>query len=100
MGNLSLPLFVSFLGVTLDLLTSTIGLKLGYAETRMFGNIAAVEYSVFLGFTLLAYVASEWLPMKVPSKRELIYFLGKGAMIVVALLPYYAVIHNILVMGT
>lgn len=91
-----LPVFISFLGVTLDLFTTRVAIGLfGASETRPFGNNAIIEYSIFMGLTVLMFFVSEYFG----SASTQIYILNKTLMIGIMLLPYFAVLNNILVMG-
>lgn len=77
----------------MDLLSTRIGLKLGYVETRLFGNNMLLEYSVFLGVILILQVLGIFFASH--YGKEWFRKLGLVLAYSVAMLPFIAVIHNL-----
>ena len=75
---------ISFIMVTLDLLTTKYGLRFsGLYEANKFGNIPVIEYSVCILFTYLLYRYEKHF-----NKKHIISLLY-------AFLPIIAVINNL-----
>jgi hypothetical protein len=74
---------ISFIMVTLDLLTTRYGLSIGLYERNIFGNIPIIEYSLCLFLTYFLYRYEKYFNIK------------HVISVLFALLPVVAVINNL-----
>lgn len=87
------PFVLCLTMVMFDLVTTTIGLRFGFVETRIFGGVIWIELSVFLGVVFILQVLTNYLVTSWVRK------LGTMLSYFIALLPLYAVINNLVILG-
>ena len=88
-----LPFLIAFISVTLDLLSTRIALKLGYVETRLFGNNILLSYSAYLGVVFVLQFLGNYLADR--CGKQWLAKLGLILSYIMAMQPFIAVIHNL-----
>lgn len=93
-----LPLLLTFIGVTLDLLTTFIGIDFfGCFETRPLGGVPLVEYPVTIGFTLLLCWLVDFLSKNIKGDSLHFRAMAKISLYFLPILLFYVSFHNVLV---
>lgn len=89
---------IAFMGVTLDLMTTRIGLQLGFVETVVLGNRPELEYPVALGVVVFMFFFSNWVIVK-ENITGRFACIGRIFVYVIAMQTYIPVINNLIVLS-
>ncbi len=89
---------IAFMGVTLDLMTTRIGLQLGFVESVVLGNRPELEYPVALGAVVFMFFFSNWVIAKEKITGRFAC-IGRVFVYFVAMQTYIPVISNLMVLN-
>ncbi len=86
-----------FFWVSLDLMTTTIGLARGFVEMNCYGNIPMLYYFWSISMISLIYLI---YPLRIEkSNNKTLHLAHLAALLLVSSLPVTAVIHNLIVLS-